>query len=82
MEKRDLSFMPKTILWFATAAAVAGGTLFFLAPRGADLRARVRSLMNAAKDAIEQRDRQAANDMMNEGGGSTPRGDEELAAAH
>ena len=69
-------------LWFVTGAAVAGGTLLFLAPRGADLRARVRSLMNAAKDAIERRDRQAADDMMNEGGGSRPHDDEELAAAH
>lgn len=70
------------ILWFATGAAVAGGALFLLAPRGADLRARVGSLMNTAKDAIGQRERQAVNDMMNEGGGSTPRDGEELAAAH
>jgi len=38
--------------------------------------------MNAAKDAIERRDRQAADDMMNEGGGSRPHDDEELAVAH
>jgi hypothetical protein len=72
---------PSWVLWFAAGAAVAGAALFVLAPRGADLRARIGSLMNGAKDKIAQ-DRQAADDMINEGGGSIPRMDDELASAH
>jgi hypothetical protein len=71
-----------TVLWFVVGATVAGGAVFLLAPRGADLRARIRSLMNGAKDRIAHQDRQAADDMMNEGGGSIPRMDDELAEAH
>jgi hypothetical protein len=70
------------ILWFVTGAAVAGGALFFLTPRGAALRARIRSLVNAGKGATSEEDRQAASDMTSEGGGSFPRGDEELVTAH
>jgi hypothetical protein len=74
------SFAPS--FWLITAAAMAGGALFFLTPRGAALRARVRSLMNAGKDATSEEDRQAASDMISEGGGSIPRGDAELVTAH
>jgi len=70
---------PSPVLWFAAGAAVAGGALFLLAPRGADLRARIGSLLNGAKDRIARQDRQAADDMINEGGGSIPRTDNELA---
>ncbi len=73
---------PSAVLWFAAGAVVAGGALFLLAPRGADLRARIGSLMNGAKDRVARQDRRAADDMVNEGGGSIPRMDAELAEAH
>lgn len=70
------------VLWFAVGAAVAGGAVLLLAPRGADLRARIGSLMNGAKDRLAHQDRQAADDMMNEGGGSIPPIDDEPVEAH
>jgi hypothetical protein len=69
-------------LWFAAGAAVAGGAFLLLAPRGAELRGRLGSLMNGAKQAASgsAHEDQGASNMTNEGGGSTPR--QEHQAAH
>jgi hypothetical protein len=69
-------------LWFGAGAAVATGAFLLLAPRGADLRSRIGSLMNSVKEGGSPQDRDGANDMVNEGGGSMPRDDQEHQAAH
>ncbi len=69
-------------LWFGAGAAVASGAFLFFAPRGADLRSRIGSLMNSVKEGGSTQDRDGANDMVNEGGGSIPRDDQEHPAAH
>jgi hypothetical protein len=69
-------------LWFGAGAAAASGAFLLFAPRGADLRSRIGSLMNSVNEGASPQDRDGAKDMVNEGGGSIPRDNQEHQAAH
>jgi hypothetical protein len=77
--RRDKSYV-SAALWFTAGAAVAGGAFLLLTPRGAALRNRIGTLIS--KEVGLARDLNGEVNMANEGGGSTPRAEDEHRAAH
>jgi len=65
------------VWWFATGAAVVGGAALLLGPRGRELRVRIQNLVQRPEDKSASRELEAAADnMVNEGGASRPRREE------
>jgi hypothetical protein len=79
--RREPSHLSPAV-WLAAGATLAGGAFFLLAPRGADLRSRIGSLIASLSETGVPRDRDGEDVMANEGGGSRPGPAEEHRPAH
>jgi hypothetical protein len=73
--RRDKGRLP-SVWWFAAGAVVVGGGALLLGSPGRALRVRVRNLVHRSDDKSASREREAEDNMANEGGASRPRTEE------